>query len=264
MFPYLLLLVIFAGRPDPAVVALSSPATASVAHPNPIAIFHPSPAAPPAGLTFPATHYYALHPGHSLEDLAWSRDSLTLTERGIGGILKKSVSYSIHSTEKRGEYILLFVKEETVTPKVLLPRPPYSLVVLSADKKSLRVLHEDQLRYSSLEECRKANRYTNFSVKYFFTYYPGPVYAAYLREPSIDQADSATMHHMIQQYVGDFTRQKDKLDHTKTLDPYWAGSRQDILSQMLIRYRFNPSADLSDMSKKMRQYHIQVPPPMIH
>lgn len=202
---------------------------------------------------FPATHYYAPHPGHSLEDLAWSRDSLSLTERTSNAV-KKSIHYFVASTEKRGDYILLIAKPLTA--------PTYSLIVLSfsPDKQSLHVLHEEQLSYPSIEACRQAGRNIDLSTKYFYTYYPEKVFFTYLRQPSIDQADSATMHHILQEYIGAFIRQKDKIKQTKTLDPYLAGHGQDVLSQVLVHYHYNPTADLTDMGKKMRQYHIRLPP----
>lgn len=213
----------------------------------------------PVNTTF---SYYTVASNRWIAEIKLTRDSLLLDKKKAADIIDRE-RYEVAGEEQQGDYLLVYVKNQPLTLRI--PKRVYSLskapstiqkfslfvFSFSKDKEKLFVSRDDK-SYTSLEETKNANRDINFRDKYFISWYSNNGFKKITQYPDLKDADKATVQQVVDEWISECKNDRDKY-HTHFLNVY------AVFSTVLISHHLNPLADMSDLDKKISEYHIVVP-----
>ncbi len=213
--------------------------------------------------------YYSVIPNSGVAELKVTKDSISVIWKKKEAQTQQS--YEIADEEKRGKYIIAYVKAKApsqighVAGSTSASRPYGIFVFYFADNKNrLHVLQESKLTYASLEEAKVAGSSTYLESKHFFTWYSDSLFTAAKSYPSLKDADKDTVVKVAGEFIAELNRNRDKIRNTQCFDIYGGGIGQNSLTKILIHNHLNPNISITDLDKKMEEYHIVFPQHLKH
>jgi hypothetical protein len=208
--------------------------------------------------------YYTVAPNYRVANIRTTEKLLSISYKKADKI-EKEEEYQIVDEGKKEGYFLIYIKRDVPeypapTKNMETPSLFGSFVfAFSKDQSQLMVLHENKLWYSTLEEAKIASSNIAFESKHFNTWYAEPDFLSFAKFPSIDSADKSTIQQVSSSLIMDMESDRDRMKNTKRADIYGGEFLQNSLTKVLVANHLNPMVTISDLDKKVAEYHIAIP-----